>query len=416
MSTPIPPGCKLEGLELYAPRRARTNPVPEGQDSPSQTPPHKGEQDRWWAEAESAADVHARLDAAIQTAIDAGRVSCDPQPSAAAAPAPQSANSIISQGGAANWPPSSSDLVGPGRRLAQIRARRRSGLDPEIVPEPPIGMQRGIAFPLAVRSALVLGVAAIVAYGLAVITSSQPDGRLHTGVAAIAAMVPDDPIKPQPPARLLVASQQAFANEPLSLGVSVDRATGHESLLLAGLTVGTRLSAGVPVGESSWQLPSRDLSNAVVYAPKDFVGVMNTAIDLLSPNERLMDSRAVRFEWVAKKSDPMKPVDRVDSGSPSVASVQPMDREQTALLMKRGEDLLKIGDIAAARLAFRHLADAGNAEAALALGATFDPRFLAERNVIGVVGDDAKARAWYQRAMELGSTEAKRILTRAATK
>ncbi len=420
MSTPIPPGCKLEGLELYAPRRVRTNPVSEGQDSPSQTSPREGEDDRWWAEAESAAVAHARLDEAIQTAIDAGRSFGGSPPPASAAPAPQSVNSLISQGEAANWPPSSSDLVGPGRRLAQIRARRRSGLDPEIVPGPPVGMQRRIAVPLAVRFALVLGVAAIVAYGLAVIFPSQPDGRLlkraSDDVAAIAPMAPDDAIKPQPPARLLVENQQAFANEPLSLGVSVDRATGHESLLLAGLTVGTRLSAGVPVSASSWQLPSRDLSNVVVYAPKDFVGVMNTAIDLLSPNERLMDSRAARFEWIAKKSAPMKPADRIDSGSPSLASIQPMDREQAAFLMKQGEDLLKIGDIAGARLAFRRLADAGNAEAALALGATFDPRFLAERNVIGVVGDDAKARAWYQRAMELGSTVAKRILARTATK
>jgi hypothetical protein len=432
MSTPIAPGCKLEGLELYAPRRVRTNPVPEGPDSPSRISPHEGEDDRWWAEAESAAEAHARVDEAIQTAIDVGRSFCGSPPLASAAPAPQSTNSIISQGEAAKWPPSSSDPFGPGRRLAQIRARRRSGLDPEIVPEPPIGMQRGLGVSLLVRFALVVGVAAIVAYGLAVISSPQPDGRLHQragdDVAAIAPMVPDDsikpqpparpqpPVRPQPPARLLVENKQAFANEPLSLGVSVDHATGHESLLLAGLTVGTRLSAGAPVSESSWQLPLRNLSNVVVYAPKDFVGVMNTAIDLLSRHERLMDSRAVRFEWVAKKSDPMKPLDRIDSGIPSGASVQPMDREQAAFLMKQGRDLLKIGDIAAARLAFRHLANAGNAEAALALGATFDPRFLAELNVIGVVGDDAKARTWYQRAMELGSTEAKRILARTATK
>jgi TPR repeat protein len=46
----------------------------------------------------------------------------------------------------------------------------------------------------------------------------------------------------------------------------------------------------------------------------------------------------------------------------------------------------------------------------LALGKTFDPRFLAQHYVIGVAGDEAKARTWYQRAMELGSKEAKDIL------
>jgi hypothetical protein len=39
MSTPIPPNIKLEGLDLYAPRGARTPSAPGSQDSPSQTCP-----------------------------------------------------------------------------------------------------------------------------------------------------------------------------------------------------------------------------------------------------------------------------------------------------------------------------------------------------------------------------------------
>ena len=72
--------------------------------------------------------------------------------------------------------------------------------------------------------------------------------------------------------RLVVDAHKAFANEPLSLGVSVDSATGHESVLLAGLALGTRLSAGVPLSEASWQLAPRDLDVVYVYAPKDFIG------------------------------------------------------------------------------------------------------------------------------------------------
>jgi TPR repeat protein len=37
------------------------------------------------------------------------------------------------------------------------------------------------------------------------------------------------------------------------------------------------------------------------------------------------------------------------------------------------------------------------------------------RNAVDAGADDAKARAWYQRAMELGSSEAKRALVRMAT-
>jgi hypothetical protein len=75
-----------------------------------------------------------------------------------------------------------------------------------------------------------------------------------------------------------------------------------ESLLLAGLALGTRLSAGVPISEASWQLAPSDLTGVYVYAPKDFTGIMNTAVNLLSANQRLIESRALRLEWVVKSN------------------------------------------------------------------------------------------------------------------
>ena len=48
------------------------------------------------------------------------------------------------------------------------------------------------------------------------------------------------------------------------------------------------------------------------------------------------------------------------------------------------------------------------------LGATFDPFFLAELGVLGLAPDPAQARTWYERAAELGSTEASRRLERIA--
>jgi hypothetical protein len=46
MSTPIPPNIKLEGLDLYAPRRARTPSASGSQASPSQTLPYVPECDQ----------------------------------------------------------------------------------------------------------------------------------------------------------------------------------------------------------------------------------------------------------------------------------------------------------------------------------------------------------------------------------
>jgi hypothetical protein len=207
--------------------------------------------------------------------------------------------------------------------------------------------------------------------------------------------------------RLVVDAHKAFANEPLSLGVSVDSATGHESVLLAGLALGTRLSAGVPVNEASWQLAPRDLNvvYVYVYAPKDFIGIMNTAVNLLSANQRLIESRAVRLEWI------VAPTRQTEPEAVNAPAAQPINPED-AVLMERGRDLLKSGDVASARLVFDRLAYAGIADAALALATTYDPRYLAQHNLIGVAGDETKAHNWYQRASELGSIEASRILAR----
>jgi TPR repeat protein len=84
--------------------------------------------------------------------------------------------------------------------------------------------------------------------------------------------------------------------------------------------------------------------------------------------------------------------------------------EEIAILVKRGNDLLTDGDIAAARLLLRRAAEAGSAEAALALGTTFDPVALQRLGAIGASPDLAKARDWYRRAAELGSASASQQL------
>jgi TPR repeat protein len=213
------------------------------------------------------------------------------------------------------------------------------------------------------------------------------------------------------PARLVAENRQAFVNEPLLLGISIDSSTGYETVMLAGLVLGAQLSTGARVSDASWQLLARDLKDVYVHAPKDFVGTMNATIELLSRNKRLMESRAVRLEWIPKPSAP-QPNNNPASEALGVRAMAP----EAANLIERGRDLLRSGDVASARLLFQRLADVGIADAALALAATYDPRYLAERNLIGVVGDVAKARDWYHRASELGSIEAGRELARTATK
>jgi hypothetical protein len=92
--------------------------------------------------------------------------------------------------------------------------------------------------------------------------------------------------------------------------------------------------------------------------------------------------------------------------TPPAAATIHIDNAEIATLIKRGKDLLMSGDIVSARLLLRRAADAGSADAALALGATFDPLVIARLGAIGMPADIAQARQWYQRAVELGSAAA----------
>ena len=96
--------------------------------------------------------------------------------------------------------------------------------------------------------------------------------------------------------------------------------------------------------------------------------------------------------------------------------VAPMSRDEIGSLLKRSQALIAAGDIASARLILTRLAEAGSVDACLALAGTFDATELAELHVVGVQPDSAKARAWYLKAAEQGSSEAKRRLQQSSAR
>jgi hypothetical protein len=83
---------------------------------------------------------------------------------------------------------------------------------------------------------------------------------------------------------------------------------------------------------------------------------------------------------------------------------------ESSALLARGDSLFGVGDVASARLFYERATDAGDAQAALRLGETFDPVFLARARLNGVRGDLAVATHWYRRARDLGASEAEILL------
>jgi hypothetical protein len=100
-----------------------------------------------------------------------------------------------------------------------------------------------------------------------------------------------------------------------------------------------------------------------------------------------------------------------DQATPAAAKPErELDPEAIKLLLQQGEQFVGSGDLVTARLVYRKAAEAGNAAAALALGATYDPVVLAKIGVRGMGADIEKARSWYEKAKEFGSPDAPRRL------
>ena len=92
------------------------------------------------------------------------------------------------------------------------------------------------------------------------------------------------------------------------------------------------------------------------------------------------------------------------------ASPSGLSGAEVQALLARGDALVAKGDIASARLFYERAAEAGDGQAALRLGESYDPAFLAQAHLSGVRGDAVAAAHWYQRARELGITEAETLL------
>lgn len=102
------------------------------------------------------------------------------------------------------------------------------------------------------------------------------------------------------------------------------------------------------------------------------------------------------------------------TSQPKLPELRPLDRDELAGLITRGQALLAEGDIASARLLLRRAAEAGDANSALLLAGTYDRAELARLKVIGVAPDHAQAKLWYMKAVEHGSAEAVRRLQQLA--
>ena len=105
---------------------------------------------------------------------------------------------------------------------------------------------------------------------------------------------------------------------------------------------------------------------------------------------------------------PKRPVATPQSDTPQQPTLAPAVITE---LLRRGDALIAIGDISGARRFYTLAAQNNSAEAALKLGDTYNPGFLAQHGTEGLLPDMRAARTWYQKAAEFGNEDAKTRIT-----
>ena len=115
-------------------------------------------------------------------------------------------------------------------------------------------------------------------------------------------------------------------------------------------------------------------------------------------------------EATAAKPEPPAPPPAPAKAGESAPPPPKLSPSALAALLSRGDELLGLGDVVAARLLYERAAELGSALAATSAGKTYDPRFLVRIGAQGVTPDAQAAIACDRRGAMLGDPMARALL------
>jgi hypothetical protein len=227
-----------------------------------------------------------------------------------------------------------------------------------------------------------------------------------------------------------VVVAEAAGQVPFPIQIEpADSVPRNSFVRLRGLPPMAALSEGYVIGAGSWAVPISALPDLKISLPVAATGRSEIIILLVAVDGAVLVETKTALT-VAQAAAPARdrsagppggaamlragvPVELAPSRQETTAATppvvprsQPQDRERAMRLLVKGNEQLEEGNVSAARLFFERAADAGLAEGAMALAATFDAAELGRRNVRGIKPDSKLARQWYERARQLGAGDA----------
>ncbi|MGK2922335.1 MAG: SH3 domain-containing protein [Methyloceanibacter sp.] len=250
---------------------------------------------------------------------------------------------------------------------------------------------------VAVLTAVAIAPAGILA-GLLWFGTLPPDASPKAGAAAPAqaqqaAVAPSIPVLISEPEIALTAPEEilAKAGETIDFAIAIDGGEAlpaRSAIAIRDLPEGASFSKGRPFGTSEWNLRADEIADLTLRLPQDETGASDLRVELVAADGAVLARTATRL----------------DVAPPPTAGlvVRSGEEDRIADLMAHGQKMIDVGYFAGARAYYQRAAEAGSGEAALAVGATYDPAFVSALRAQGIKPDRQAAEAWYSRAAALG--------------
>src|SRR5262245_7868801 len=194
-----------------------------------------------------------------------------------------------------------------------------------------------------------------------------------------------------------------------------DALAKNSFIRVRGLPATAALSEGYAIAPGSWAVPLNALSSLMVILPVGVEGKSEVNITVVNVEGSILAEATTTLSVVRAAAPPPAAVAAPPNSTTralSAPQLAPADRERALQLHARGEEQLGRGNSYAARQFFERAAEVGLADSALALAATYDPAELARLKVLGLKAEPGEARKWYEKARELGASEAEARLRR----
>jgi hypothetical protein len=305
--------------------------------------------------------------------------------------------------------------------------RARLALAPDQMPEPPLYPAKAPIFAVVARLMGVMVLAAGGALGFLWVTAPHaalPDGQgggQTGGEVALVSLRGIEASKPAPSAekvrteRVPEAPSSAASWKMANYTRDVTDGVGNPPAALAprnpvpaaprapAVRVSPPSAVAVSTPPPAVAVPPPPPAVAVPPPPAVAVPAPPPAVAVPAPQPAVAVSPPPRAVAVPAAH---VPVPTTAAPAPPPSNVASPDRDEVAALLTRARSYLSAGDVAAARLVLRRAAERDDAQAALALGGTYDPVVLRRLGIINFHSDSAQARDWYRKAAELGSADA----------